>query len=243
MNSNSPIGLILGSGWGGIRQDLQNAKEDSFEKIFGRRTSVVGHAGKAIFGSLFGKKLVILSGRFHTYEAYTSAEAVRTVRFLHEKKVKKIIITSASGALNPKYQVGDLVILHDMITIFCQSPLTGSQFQNLSQPFSQKLIEAAEKSSFEAGIPSQKGVYIYVKGPHYETFSDKMALRFLGADVVGMSTVPEVIMANHLGMEVLGLSMVTNLAFVKHDHKEVLKTMAYKKEKLGLFFKRLIQII
>lgn len=238
---NSPIGLILGSGWGKIIENIKNKKEKSFENLFGHKTTVVGHAGKVISGSLFAKKVIILSGRFHTYEGYTPNQVTKTVRFLQKNGVKKVIITSAVGALNPKYKVGDLVVLNDIITLFCQSPLTGSQFQNLSLPFSPKLIEAAQKSAVDTDITLQKGVYVYMKGPHYETFADKMALRFLGADVVGMSTVPEVIMANHLGMEVLGLSMVTNLAFVKHDHKEVLLAVKSQEQNLKKFFLKLIK--
>lgn len=240
---NSPIGFILGSGWGGILEKVKNKKEKSFESVFGHKTTVTGHAGKIISGSLMKKNVIILSGRFHTYEGYTPHEATKTVRYLHEQGVKQIVITSASGALNPKYQVGDLVILSDLISLFCQSPLTGNQFQNLSQPFSGRLTGAAQKAADQTDFPWQKGVYVYLKGPHFETFSDKMALRFLGADVVGMSTVPEVIMANHLGVEVLGLSLVTNLAFVKHDHKDVLQAAKNREKKLKKFLLNLIENI
>lgn len=238
---NSSIGLILGSGWSNLIENVKNKKEKSFKTIFAQKTTVEGHSGNVITGTLFAKKLIILSGRFHTYEGYSSSQVIKTIQFLHDQGVKRVIITSASGSLNPKYQVGDLVILNDVITLFCQSPLTGAQFQNLSQPFSQKFIESAEKAAVEAEISFQKGVYIYMKGPHYETYSDKMALRFLGADVVGMSTVPEVIMANYLGMDILGLSLVTNLAFVKHDHKEVLKAVKNQEPKLQNFFLKLIK--
>lgn len=240
---NSPIGFILGSGWGGIVEDIRGEKEASFEKIFGHKTTVVGHMGKVITGSLFGKKLIILSGRFHTYEGYSSFEVTKTVRYLHKQGVKKIIITSASGALNPKYNVGDLVILQDVITLFCQSPLGSNQFQNLSEPFDKELMKKAQKAAAQTDLNTQKGVYVYMKGPHYETFSDKMALRFLGADVVGMSTVPEVIMANHLGMKVLGLSLATNLAFVKHDHKEVLAAGKKQEKKLREFLTSFIKLV
>lgn len=240
---NSPIGFILGSGWGGMFEKVKNKKEKSFESVFGKKTSVEGHAGKIISGLLFKKHIIVLSGRFHTYEGYTPGEAVKTVRYLHEQGVKKIIITSASGALNPKYQVGELVLLTDMITLFCQSPLTGSQFPDLSQPFSNRLSTLAQKAAVETEISLQKGVYVYMKGPHFETYSDKMALRFLGADVVGMSTVPEVIMANYLDIETLGLSIVTNLAFVKHDHRKVLQAVTNQKAKLEKFFLELIKTI
>ena len=238
---NPPVGFILGSGWNGITKDLKAKKETPFIKIFGQATTVPGHSGNVVTGSLFTPKLVILSGRYHTYEGYSSLDVTKTIKYLYEQGVKKVIITSACGALNPKYQVGNLVILSDIVTLFCQSPLTGPQFQNLSEPFNSKLLQAAQKSASELNLSYQKGVYAYIKGPHFETFADKMALRFLGADVVGMSTVPEVIMANHLGMRVLGLSLVTNLAFVKHDHRDVLAAVKNQEEKLQKFFLNLIK--
>lgn len=236
----SSIGFILGSGWGGIIEDIKNKKEKGFEEIFGKKTTVSGHRGKVISGKLSNKDLIIISGRFHTYEGYGSFEATQTIRYLRAKGVKEVVITSASGGLNPKYSVGDLVILQDVISLFCQSPLAGAKFQNLSQPFSPDLIKKAQQAAVLTGISLQKGVYIYMKGPHYETFADKMALRMLGADIVGMSTVPEVIMANYLGIKVLGLSLVTNLAFVKHDHKDVLAAVENQSRKLSSFFRKLI---
>jgi len=239
----APIGLILGSDWGRIIEGIKNKKATGFERVFGNKATVPGHSGKIISGTLYGKKVIILSGRFHTYEDYTTSEVVKTVKYLHRQGVKKIIITSAAGALNPKYNIGDLVVLNDLITLFCPSPLGGAKFQNLSKPFNQSLINKAQVSALEADLSIQKGVYVYQRGPHFETFADKMALRFFGADVVGMSTVPEVIMANHLGMEVLGLSIVTNLAFIKHDHREVLKAVKNKEKKLQTFFIELLKNI
>lgn len=242
---SSPIGLILGSGWSSLVKTLAIKKTLDFEKVFHSKSAVPGHEGKVVFGSLkkSDKELVVLSGRFHTYEGYSSKEAVKTVEYLNKQGVRKIIISSACGGLNPKYQVGDLVILSDIITLFCQSPLTGAQFQNMSQPFSVKLINLAVKAAVREDLSFQKGTYVYFKGPHYETFADKMALRFLGADTCGMSTVPEVITANHLGMEVLGLSLVTNLSFVKHDHKEVLAEVMKKQESLKCFLQTFIDLI
>ena len=240
---NSPIGFILGSGWGGIIEKIKIRKEEGFKSVFGHKTTVLGHAGKIIYGSLFEKNIILLSGRYHTYEGYTPNEATKTIRYLHEKGVRQIIITSASGGLNPKYQVGDLVLLTDVVTLFCQSPLTGPQFPDLSQPFNPELNVKAEKAAVETGFSLHKGIYVYLRGPHYETYSDKMALRFLGADVVGMSTVPEVIMASHLGMQILGLPMVTNLAFVKHNHRKVLQAVINQTEKLNSFFLNLIKIM
>lgn len=236
----SPIGLILGSGWGKVTSTLKNKKELSFEKIFNKATSVPGHEGKVITGKINNNEVIILSGRFHTYEGYTPYEAAKTIRFLDKKGVKKVILTSASGGLNPEYRVGDIVILNDLITLFSQSPLTGPNFQDMSKPFSNTLQNIAEKSAKTNKMKFQRGVYAYVRGPHFETFSDKKALRILGADVVGMSTVPETIMANNLGMEVLGLSLVTNLAFVKHNHKDVLAAAKSQEESLYNFMNTLL---
>lgn len=239
----SPIGLILGSGWGKISTILADKREEGFERVFKNKTSVPGHRGEVIKGKLDNRDLIILSGRFHTYEGYTPHEAAKTVRYLHKNGVKKIIITSASGGLNPKYAVGDLVILTDLITLLSQSPLLGPNFQDLSHPFSEELQNMAKKSAKSNKISFKNGVYAYVRGPHFETFADKKALRILGADAVGMSTVPEVITANNLGMDVLGLSLITNLAFVKHNHIQVLAAAQSQEEKLYNFFQTLIKLI
>lgn len=239
----SSIGFILGTGWGKIIKDVKIEKEISYSKLFGKNTTVPGHQGKVIFAKLNGKKIIFLSGRFHTYEDYSPYEVTKTICYLHEQGVKKIIITSAVGALNPKFQVGDLVILSDLLTFFCPSPLIGPKFQDMSEPFSKKLIKLAENSIHQSKINYQKGVYAFMKGPQFETYADKMALRALGADIVGSSTVHETIMAKHLGMEVLGLSLVTNLAFVKHSHEEVLKAAKNQEEKLYIFIKNLIRML
>lgn len=236
-------GFILGSGWNKITEDLQDAKTDSYETVFGRKTTVPGHTGTVVRGTLANQNVICMSGRFHTYEGYTSYQSTELVRYLKEQGVTRLIVTSAVGGLNPSYAIGDLVVLSDMITLFCPSPFEKAQFQDLSQPFSPHLQDIARKTAKELGMPVQNGIYAYMKGPHYESFADKKALRLLGADVVGMSTVPEVMMANHLGMEVLGLSLVTNLAFVKHDHKEVLATVISKEDRLNEFFKSFLDKI
>ena len=237
------LGLILGTGWNGVLIELRNSSSQSFYEIFKKQAGVPGHEGKVTKGTLYGKKCIVLSGRFHTYEGYPSSEVVETIEYFHKQGIKKVIITSACGGLNPKYQVGNVVILSDLLTLFAQSPLVGAKFQDMSRPFSPELIANAEKAAAETSTPYQKGVYAYFRGPHFESFTDKMALRFLGADVVGMSTVPEVIMANYLRMEVLGLSLVTNLAFVKHSHEEVLAAAKASEKKLKVFVEKLIKNI
>jgi len=238
-----PVALILGTGWNGIVDTLSKPETKPFYSVFGKSAGVPGHEGTITRGKLHKKDCIILSGRFHTYEGYTSSEVVKTIEYLHSEGVKKVIITSASGGLNPKYNVGDVVILSDILTLFCQSPLVGAKFQDMSRPFSADLMGLAEKSATATDIGYQKGVYAYFRGPQFETYADKMALTHLGADVCGMSTVPEVIMANYLKMEVLGLSLVTNLAFVKHSHEEVLAAAKAKEGNLKKFVEELIKIM
>lgn len=236
-----PLALILGTGWNGILDTISKPETQSFYSVFGKSVGVPGHEGTITRGKLHKKECIILSGRFHTYEGYTSTEVVKTIEYLRSEGVKKIIVTSACGGLNPKYNVGDVVILSDILTLFCQSPLVGAKFQDMSRPFSADLIKAAQQSANASDTSYQKGVYAYFRGPQFETYADKMALTYLGADVCGMSTVPEVIMANYLKMEVLGLSLVTNLAFVKHSHEEVLAAAKAKENNLRNFIEDLIK--
>ena len=238
-----PIGLILGTGWGEIIKDLKDSKSTPYLKIFGHSTTVKGHSGTLIKGTINNSDVIILSGRFHTYEEYNSYEASQTIHYLHKQGVKQVIITSAVGGLNPKYQVGDMVILTDIITLFCQSPLKTNQFQDLTLPFSLNLQNKAIIAAKKSNIKYQQGIYTYVRGPHFETFSDKKALQIMGTDVVGMSTVPETIMARYLGMEILGLSMVTNLAFEKVLHEDVLANSKKMEQQFRLFFNNLFSLI
>jgi purine-nucleoside phosphorylase len=146
------------------------------------------------------------------------------IRVFAQAGMKQVIVTAAAGAINEKYKVGDFVVLSDLLTLFLSvdNPLIGPTFTDMSQCFDEELRQRAIKACANNEIPFHEGVYAYAHGPHFETPADKMALKFLGADVVGMSTVPETIMARSLGVKVLGLAYVTNLAFVKHEHKDVL---------------------
>lgn len=221
--ANPPqVGLILGSGWNKVVDKIKVIKSWSYEDVFKVKSTVPGHAGKLLYGILNKKPILIMAGRFHIYEGHSAETATKPIKLLKKLGIKTLITTSAVGALNPKYKVGDFVVLDDMITLFVPTPLIGPQFQDLSQAFDSKLMAIAKKTIIAQNLPLQKGVYIYYHGPQFETPADKMAVRHLGGDVVGMSTVPETIMANHLGIKVLGLVLVTNLAFVKHRHSDVL---------------------
>ncbi len=233
-NSLPELVMVLGTGWKRVVEEMEVETEVSYKEWLGVEASVPGHEGKLVIGKLNGKRVAIMNGRLHMYEGYSAREATVPIRAMAEAGVKKLVVTSAVGALNEKYEVGDFVILSDMMTLFLSpdNPLVGPEFVDLSEAFDLAMREQAVKVCVMENIRFHEGVYVYIHGPNFETPADKMALRQLGADVVGMSTVPETIAARAMGIEVLGLSFVTNLAFVKHSHKEVLAAAEEKSEKM-----------
>lgn len=233
--------IILGSGWNRLLEDVVVEKKIPYSELFGIETSVPGHTGELVIGTTGKKRIAFMSGRFHMYEGYSGEEATLPIRLFAKAGIKKLILTAACGALNEKYKVGDFVILSDIITLLLalDNPLKGPQFIDVSEVFNLDMRKKAVKICVENDIPFREGSYVYYHGPNFETPADKMALRFLGADVVGMSTVPETLAARALGIDVLGLSFVTNLAFVKHNHKEVLEEADKASEKM----KRLLSLI
>jgi len=216
--------IILGSGWNRLLDEIKMEQRISYQELFGIETSVPGHTGELIIGTVGTKRIACMSGRFHMYEGYSGEEATLPIRLFTKVGLKKLITTAACGGLNEKYKVGDFVILSDMITLLLalDNPLKGPQFIDVSEVFNLEMRKKAVEICVNNDIPFHEGSYVYYHGPNFETPADKMALRFLGADVVGMSTVPETLAARALGIDVLGLAFVTNLAFVKHNHKEVL---------------------
>jgi purine-nucleoside phosphorylase len=214
---------ILGSGWNKAIDAKKVEIELSYSELFGVDTSVPGHEGKLVVTTIGTQRVAAMIGRFHRYEEFSSHEVTLPIRVFAQAGAKRIVITAACGALNEKYLVGDFVITSDLITLFLpDSPLKGPQFLDVSEVFDPQLRQKMRQTAVELEIPFEQGVYCYYHGPNYETPADKMALRFLGADVVGMSTVPETLMARQLGLKVVSLAFVTNLAFVKHNHVEVL---------------------
>lgn len=214
--------IILGSGWNRALELTKITKRISYANAFGHATTVPGHSGELVYGTIKGKDVVFMSGRFHLYEGYSGKEATSPIETLSKEGVERIIITSASGALNSEYRVGDFVVLSDVLTIFLKSnPLIGPEFVDMSAVFDKSWREKAIAACTKLSLKYREGVYAYMSGPHYETPADKRALAVLGADCVGMSTVPEILMARKLKLPILGLSFITNLAFVKHDHKDV----------------------
>lgn len=229
--------VMLGTGWNQVlnQRELEIETEINFKQLFGVEATVPGHEGKLIVAKLNGRRTAFMQGRLHLYEGYTAREATLPIRVFAQAGMKRLVITSASGGLNPKYRVGDVVVLSDLLTLglVLDNPLVGPQFVDMSEVFDLEWRGQAVAAAAKLGINVQQGVYAYYHGPNFETPTDKLALRALGADVCGMSTVPEAIQAKALGVKILGLSCVTNLAFVKHSHQEVLAAAENVGEKLG----------
>lgn len=233
--------VILGSGWNRALERTEIEAKYSYLELFGNAASVPGHTGELIIGKIGKKRVAFMSGRYHLYEGYSGIEATEPIAQLANCGVKKLIVTSASGALNPDYEVGDFVVLSDLLTLLLKSnPLVGPKFVDMSQVFSPRLRQLALNSLNELKLSYKEGVYAYVSGPHYETPTDKRALLMLGADCVGMSTVPEVLRARELGIEILGLSFITNLAFVKHNHKDVIAAAERSAEAMADLIQKIV---
>ncbi len=237
------IGIILGTGWNRITDDLKIIKRDSYQELFKLQSTVPGHGGELIRAKLGDIPLTVMSGRLHLYEGYTPEQVTQPIEYLKKLGIEKLIITNAVGGLNPKYKVGDFVVLNDMLTLLAPSPLKGPKFLDLSSAFDPKLRLLAISQAKRLKLRVFSGVYGYAHGPHFETPADKKALLLLGADVVGMSHVPETVMANYLGIKVLGLTFVTNLAFVKHSHQEVLAQSHQAAPSMSKLLKAIIEKI
>jgi purine-nucleoside phosphorylase len=230
------VAVVLGSGLGAFADTLDDQTVFRYTDIPGwPHSTAVGHAGKLIIGTIDGLPVAALAGRAHLYEGYTAQDAAFGVRTLSRLGVESVILTNAAGGVNPAYGPGQLVLISDHINLLGQNPLTGPndealgpRFPDMSEAYSKQYREAARAAGKEMGLDLQEGVYAALPGPSYETPAEIRYLRAIGADLVGMSTVPETIAANHMGMKVLGISCVTNfaagvIADQKLDHKEVLE--------------------
>lgn len=216
-----PIGIILGTGLGGLAKEIRKELIVEYEKIPHFPISTVeSHHGKLIFGTLAGKKVVAMQGRFHYYEGYTLQQVTFPVRVMKFLGVHTLLISNAAGALNPLFRKGDVMLMVDHINLLGDNPLIGPnddtlgpRFPDMSEPYSRALIELAENTALDLKIKLQKGVYVAMQGPNLETRAEYRFLRTIGADAVGMSTVPETIVAVHMGMRVLGFSILTDECF------------------------------
>ncbi|MEH0154374.1 purine-nucleoside phosphorylase [Limibacter armeniacum] len=215
------FGIILGTGLGGLVDDLEIAHTISYEDIPHFPVSTVEfHSGKLIFGTLSGKKVVVMQGRFHYYEGYSMQEVTFPVRVLKLLGIEKLFVSNAAGGINNGFELSDLMVLDDHINLCYENPLTGpnvnewgDRFPDMFEPYSQKLIEQAFKINEEKGLDLRKGVYVSVPGPNLETKAEYKFLGIIGADAVGMSTVPEVIVANQMKLPVFAVSVITDLCY------------------------------
>lgn len=218
--SASPrFGIILGTGLGALVNDISIDFEIDYEKIPHFPVSTVeSHKGKLIFGSLGGQPVVAMQGRFHYYEGYDMKEVTFPVRVLKLLGIEKLFISNAAGAVNLEYKIADLMIIEDHIDLTKENPLVGPnldefgvRFPDMSEPYERKMIDQALAIAQEEGIPCHEGVYVGVSGPNLETRAEYRFLGIIGADAVGMSTVPEVIVARQMGMPVFAISAITDL--------------------------------
>jgi purine-nucleoside phosphorylase len=219
--SKPGIGIILGTGLGGLVKEIKKEVVIDYADIPHFAVSTVeSHQGKLIFGTLAGKNIVAMQGRFHLYEGYTLKQITFPVRVMKFLGVQSILVSNAAGALNPLFQKGELMLISDHINLLGDNPLIGPnddklgpRFPDMSEAYSKELIAVAEQAALDLKIRMQKGVYAAMQGPNLETKAEYRFLRTIGADAVGMSTVPEDIVAVHMGMKVLGFSILTDECF------------------------------
>lgn len=213
------VGIILGTGLGGLASQIKDAVVIPYGEIpHFPESTVQSHAGQLVCGKLAGVPVVAMEGRFHFYEGYSLQEVTFPVRVMTALGVEALIVTNAAGGMNPQFELGDVMVIEDHINLIGDNPLRGRnddnlgpRFPDMCQPYDRRLIELARRSALELGIPSQKGVFVAVAGPNLETRAEYRMLRLMGADAVGMSTVPEVIVAVHAGLRVLAFSVITDV--------------------------------
>ena len=234
MHTHPETAIILGSGLGKLVDEITDKYEINYTDIPHFPVSTVeGHSGKLIFGKLGDKDIMAMQGRFHFYEGYSMKEVTFPVRVMRELGIKTLFVSNAAGGMNPDFEIGDLMIITDHINFFPEHPLRGKnieygpRFPDMSEAYNKELIRKANEIAAEKGIKVQHGIYIGTQGPTYETPAEYKMFRILGADAVGMSTVPEVIVANHCGIRVFGISVITDLGvegkIVEVTHEDVQK--------------------
>ncbi len=234
-NFSPEYGVILGSGLGSFVEEITVAFTLPYSEIPNFPVStVVGHKGALLFGTIGNKKVVAMQGRFHYYEGYDMKQVTFPVRVMKYLGVSKLIVSNASGGVNPLFQVGDVMLIKDHINMFPEHPLRGAnderfgpRFVNMSEPYSVALMEKAKAIAKEMKLDLKVGVYLGLQGPTFETLAEYKMVKAVGADCVGMSTVPEVIVAKHMNMDCLGISVITDMGDEENieevNHEEVLE--------------------
>ncbi len=253
---NKPqIGVVLGTGLGALIAEIEIIEQFEYKNIPHFSISTVdSHAGKLIYGLLGGKYILAMQGRFHYYEGYSMTQIVFPIRVMYQLGIKTLLISNASGGLNPQFSKGDLMIMDDHINLIGDNPLIGQnldqfgpRFPDMSEPYSKNLIKLAEDIALDNKIKIQKGVYVAVSGPNLETRAEYRFLRAAGADTVGMSTIPENIAAVHMGMDVFAISVITDECFpdalTKVELSEIIETARKAEPKLTLLMKEIVKRI
>ncbi len=251
--TNPEIGIILGTGLGQLIDEIEIIKEISYNHIPNFPTATVEfHKGKLIYGNIEGKKAVVMQGRFHLYEGYTLQDVTYPVRIMHQLGVKTLLVSNASGAINLNFKKGELMLIDDHINLQGGSPLAfkgveklGTRFTDMSAPYDQKMSDKLRAIAKDNNINLHEGVYASVLGPQLETRAEYRYLKTIGADAVGMSTVPEVIVANHLGLPVAAVSVLTDECDPDHlkpiDIDEIIAMAGKAEPEMILLFKELIK--
>ncbi len=246
------VGIVLGSGLGNLTSEIQIEKEIDYTTIPHFPVStVLGHSSKIIFGTLSGKNVVVLSGRFHFYEGYTPQQITYPIRVLKMLGLQTLLLSNAAGAVNKTFKVGDLMLITDHISFFTVNPLLGknedelgTRFPDMSEPYNRNILAKAKVIAKRLGYEIKEGVYVGVTGPTFETHAEYRLIAAVGGDAVGMSTVQEAIVARHAGMDVFAVSVITDLGIRDDDniitHEEVLAAAKEAEPKLTNLFKNLI---
>jgi len=246
------IGMVLGSGLGGLMSVVKVDKEIPYSDIpFFPVATVKGHEGCLVTGTLHDKPIVMMAGRFHYYEGYSMEQVTFPIRVMKALGVHTLLISNAAGGMNPAFKIGDFMVIKDHVNLFPEHPLRGPnderlgiRFPDMSEPYDTELIQKAQKIAHEQGLEIHTGVYCGLQGPTFETKAEYKMLQVIGCDAVGMSTVPEVIVALHGGMRVFGASVITDLALTDHlehiTHEQVLAASEAAAPKFATFVADLV---
>jgi purine-nucleoside phosphorylase len=252
INFKPEYGVILGSGLGSFTEEMNVEHSLPYDEIPNFPVSTVqGHKGALVFGTIGDKKVVAMQGRFHFYEGYSMTEVTFPVRVMKFLGVQKLVVSNASGGVNPNYKVGSIVMITDHINMTPEHPLRGKnderfgpRFVNMSEPYSRKMIAKTTELAKQLNIEVQEGIYLGLQGPTFETLAEYKMVKILGADCVGMSTVPEVIVARHMDLETFGISVITDMGNEESigtiSHDEVLEAAKAAEPKVRSLIKELI---
>ena len=253
IDSAPEVGIVLGTGLGGLVNEINNSTKIPYTEIPNFPVSTVkGHQGQLIYGDLGGKKVIAMQGRFHYYEGYSMKEVAFPIRVMKLLGVQSMIVSNAAGGVNPDFEVGDIMIINDHINLMGDNPLIGPneeefgpRFPDMSEAYSLNYIQTVKEIAANNNIKLQEGVYAGVTGPTFETLAEYKYIRVIGADAVGMSTVPEVITARHMGVPVFAVSVISDLGvegkIVEITHEEVIQAAAAAEPKMTILVKGLLQ--